>query len=164
MNDLQLIQQARKALSFAYAPYSGYSVAAALLTGDGRVYVGVNVENTSYGLTLCAERAAVAAAVSDGQRHMTALAVVSAKKPDPLPCGACRQVLAEFAANCRILVSGEGGDAVEYRLEDLFPRPFQFNGTKTPSKGVKMQEDMNNKCRAAKEKDSPALPVRDHHE
>ena len=123
---------ARKALPFAYAPYSGYSVAAALLTGNGRVYVGVNVENTSYGLTLCAERAAVAAAVSDGQRDIIALAVVSGNKPDPVPCGACRQVLSEFAADCRILVSAEGEEAVEYRLEDLFPQPFKFND---PRKG-----------------------------
>lgn len=125
MDDFQLIKQARDVLPFAYAPYSRYRVAAALLTGDGRVYIGVNVENVSYGLTVCAERAAVASAVSDGQRDFIALAVVSEKKPDPVPCGACRQVLSEFNADCRIIVSGEDGEALEYRLGNLFPRPFK---------------------------------------
>ncbi len=125
MTDKKLIEEAYSVLPRAYAPYSKYRVATALRAGDGRVYTGVNVENLSYGLTLCAERAAVAAAVTAGQRSFTALAVVSEKKPEPMPCGACRQVLSEFAPQCRILVSCAGGEFKEYQLEELFPFPFQ---------------------------------------
>ncbi len=125
MQDEYLLKQAREVLARAYAPYSGYRVAAALLAEDGSVYLGVNVENASYGLTLCAERAALAAAVSDGERRFLALAVVSEKKPDPVPCGACRQVLSEFASDCRIIVSAGGGPAAVYSLRALLPEPFQ---------------------------------------
>ncbi len=124
MKDAQLVNEARRALVHAYAPYSDYRVAAALLAGDGKVYSGVNVENASYSLTLCAERAALAAAVSAGQRRFLALGIVSEKKPDPVPCGACRQALAEFAPDCRILVSAAGGEEILYRLAELLPRPF----------------------------------------
>lgn len=128
MKDSQLLLEARRVLMHAYAPYSGYRVAAALLAGDGKVYTGVNVENVSYGLTLCAERAALAAAVSAGQRRFSALGVVSEKKPEPVPCGACRQALAEFVPDCRILVSAAGGKETLYRLTDLLPRPFSCHG------------------------------------
>ncbi|MCL1919506.1 MAG: cytidine deaminase [Kiritimatiellaeota bacterium] len=94
-----LVRAAREAAKQAYCPYSDYPVGAAVLTGDGRVYAGCNVENASYGLTVCAERVAICKAVSDGHRTITALAVAGGNGNAPAtPCGACRQVLAEFAA------------------------------------------------------------------
>ena len=113
---------AREAQSHAYAPYSGVHVGAAVLDADGRVFAGANVENASFGLTICAERVAAAAAVSAGSRRFL-LAVVVADTPDPpLPCGACRQFLAEFATG---LVAAEGvGGQVTVPLAELLPHAF----------------------------------------
>lgn len=93
-----LLDAARKSLERAYAPYSRFKVAAAVLDDQGRVHTGVNVENLSYGLSICAERAAIFAAVAAGARRITALAVTSSAADLLSPCGACRQVIAEFAA------------------------------------------------------------------
>lgn len=93
-----LLDAARKSLERAYAPYSRFKVAAAVLDDQGRVYTGVNVENLSYGLSICAERAAIFAAVAAGARRITAVAVTSSAAERLSPCGACRQVIAEFAA------------------------------------------------------------------
>lgn len=92
----ELLKEAAEAASQAYCPYSGYHVGAALITTDGVVYRGCNVENASYGLTNCAERTALFAAIANGHRSFSALAVVSSGDNAPYPCGACRQVLAEF--------------------------------------------------------------------
>jgi cytidine deaminase len=125
MDDLQLIELAREALHFAYAPYSGYKVGAALLTTAGKVFKGVNVENISYGLTICAERSALAAAVSNGHRSFTALAIVTESAGRPYPCGACRQVLSEFSKDLKIVVAAKGDEYETFTIGELLPNPFK---------------------------------------
>ena len=129
MNDVvaRLIEEAKRVLRNSYAPYSGVHVAAALLASSGRIYLGVNVENASYGLTICAERAAVAAAVTAGERSFKAIAVVSDTEEPLPPCGACRQVLAEFAGDDMIVVSHsvKTGRTRVWRLGDLLPHAFR---------------------------------------
>ncbi len=121
----RLIAKARQARTHAYAPYSGFSVGAAVLTADGRVFSGCNVENASFGLTICAERNAVAAAVCSGQRPV-AVAVVTKEGGVP-PCGACRQVLAEFSPGMPVILAAAEGDEVELRtLGELLPALFRF--------------------------------------
>lgn len=124
MIDVELIRLAREALPRAYAPYSGYRVGAALLTVEGKVFQGVNVENISYGLTICAERAALAAAVAAGYRLFSAIAVVSESDAEPFPCGACRQALLEFGG-MRVLTAGKKEKILSFNLEDLLPYPFK---------------------------------------
>ena len=120
-----LIAEARRARERAYAPYSRYRVGAALETDGGEVFVGCNVENASYGLTMCAERVAVGAAVSAGHKRFRRIAV-STEGPGPAsPCGACRQVLAEFGLDLSVVCEA-GGKNVEWRLRDLIPEPFLF--------------------------------------
>lgn len=114
---------AERARANAHAPYSRFTVGAALLAADGSVHIGCNVENASYGATLCAERAAAAAAVAAGARPMIALAIVSGSpKPIP-PCGICRQCLAELAPSLPIR-SYAGDETAEYSLAELLPDPF----------------------------------------
>ena len=119
----ELIQKAAEAWGKAYAPYSKYAVGAALLTDSGRIYSGVNVENAVYPLTICAERAAVVKAVSAGETHFSAIAVVT--QNGGTPCGACRQVLAEFGLKTIVLVANLGGELVlETTVGDLLPHAF----------------------------------------
>lgn len=99
MTPNELLEIARRRLENAHAPYSGYRVGAALLCSDGTVVTGCNVENTSYGLTNCAERTAVFTAIASGRKQFTALAIAASDNPSPYPCGACRQVLAEFCGD-----------------------------------------------------------------
>ncbi|MEO8616562.1 MAG: cytidine deaminase [Luteolibacter sp.] len=115
-----LVQVAWEAREKAYAPYSNFQVGAALLAEDGRVFSGCNVENISYGLTNCAERVAIGAAVAAGVRKFLAVAVVADTAVPISPCGACRQVLAEFAVPRVLLVNR--AERVEFRLEELLPR------------------------------------------
>lgn len=122
MEDRELIATAVGARIKAYAPYSHYPVGAALLTASGRVYTGCNVENASYGLTICAERTAAVKAVCDGEREFVAIAVVSENAGTP--CGACRQVLAEFGPNMRVLVADASGNYEVYSLSQLLPHHF----------------------------------------
>lgn len=122
-----LIAAARDAMTHAYAPYSRYRVGAAVLAADARIFTGANVENASYGLTICAERAAVAAAVAAGARRLLAAAIVSDHAPAPMPCGACRQVLAEFAPpEAPVFVVAPDGSVVRRRLGQLLPYGFAF--------------------------------------
>lgn len=119
-----LVAAAREALRHSHSPYSHFRVGAALLGEDGRVYTGTNVENASFGLSICAERTAVFKAVSEGCRRFTACAVVTETDTPTPPCGACRQVLQEFAPDLEIYLAGRG-DAVEtHSLAELLPRPF----------------------------------------
>lgn len=117
-----LVQAARAVQQRAYAPYSGFRVGAALEAEDGSVHVGCNVENASYGLTICAERAAVAAAIGAGAQRFRRAVVVSDAEPPATPCGACRQVLAEFG-DCEVTAVG-AARSVRWRLADLLPAAF----------------------------------------
>lgn len=116
----ELIRKAHAAREHAYAPYSRFTVGAALLTKDGDVFTGANVENASYGMTICAERAAIFTAVSQGYRAFEAIAIVGTPGAAISPCGACRQVLSEFGDDVRII--REGRDDV--LLRDLLPEAF----------------------------------------
>jgi cytidine deaminase len=124
--DVALLQRARQAKVLAYAPYSGFRVGAALRTADGDVFTGVNVENVSFGLTLCAERAAVAQMIATAgpRSQIDTIAVVGDGHDALLPCGACRQVLSEFGVTTRVLASGDGGIPVVTTVAQLLPRPF----------------------------------------
>lgn len=117
-----LIAAATEARKQAYAPYSGFPVGAAVNTATGRVFAGCNVENASSGLTVCAERVAIWKAVSNGERAITALAVVTAT--GATPCGACRQVMSEFAVDFPILVANTQGQIWVTSLQELLPYPF----------------------------------------
>ena len=118
----KLIAEARRARDQAYAPYSHFAVGAALRTKGGRVFTGCNVENLSYGLTICAERAAVCAAVAAGERKFEALAVVADSKEPVTPCGACRQVLAEFSTTLPVCSANLEGAVYESSIAELLPR------------------------------------------
>jgi len=122
VEDKELIAMAAKAREDAYAPYSGCSVGAAIVTGSGKVYTGCNVENASYGLSMCAERTAAFKAVCDGEREFTAVAVVT--DTGWTPCGACRQVLMEFGPGMRVLAANAAGNYHEYRLHELLLDAF----------------------------------------
>jgi len=124
MQDAELVQKAVEAAKAAYAPYSNYHVGAALLTSGGHVFTGANVENASYGLTVCAERTAVAHAVTSGQRTFEAIAVVT--RDGGTPCGSCRQVLAEFARDMKILVGRPDGTFRLTSLAALLPDAFDL--------------------------------------
>lgn len=119
-----LVRLAGEARRNAYAPYSRFAVGAALLAVSGGIYTGCNVENVSFGLTVCAERNAVFSAICDGEREFVAIAVVT--DTGVTPCGACRQVLAEFGRDLRVLVARSGAepDYRTYTLAELIPHSF----------------------------------------
>ena len=128
---LALLDEADKMRSYAHAPYSGFAVGAALLCKDGSIYGGCNIENASYGATVCAERTAIFKAVSEGHRDFAAIAISGAPKdtspdsPCP-PCGMCRQVMAEFCEpdNFLIILRSSGGKVLSYKLSELLPLIF----------------------------------------
>jgi cytidine deaminase len=120
-----LLARARQARTAAYAPYSGFRVGAALLTVDGRVFVGANVENAAFSPSICAERAALPAAIVAGARDLLALAVVGDGDGPCTPCGVCRQVLYEFAPDLLVIAAGTTGEPARYVLgRDLLPEGF----------------------------------------
>lgn len=128
-----LIEAATEARKRAYAPYSGFAVGAAVATEDGRIFSGCNVENRSYGLALCAERSAVAAAVAAGGRALAACVVVADADPLATPCGLCRETLTEFSApELPILLVAPDGRRRETRLGLLFPEPFRLPRRQNP--------------------------------
>ncbi len=123
-HDIDRVVEAASAVrTNAYAPYSGYPVGAAVMTRDGRIFVGCNVENASYGLGVCAERHAVAAAVAAGCRDIVGVAVVTASSPPASPCGACRQVLAEFG-DYPVVLAGADGSREMTSVSALLPAAF----------------------------------------
>jgi len=122
MTDEMLLEMARKAREFAYTPYSGYKVGAALLGADGKVYTGCNIENAAYGNTMCAERTALFKAVSEGARSFTKIAIAGSGSA-PYPCGACRQSLFEFAPELDVLVTWDG-EVRKTTLAALLPEGF----------------------------------------
>jgi cytidine deaminase len=119
----RLVKAAAEARGNAHAPYSHYAVGAAVLTADGRIFAGCNVENASYGLGVCAERNAVAAAVAAGTRELVGLVVVTGSTPPASPCGACRQVMAEFG-DFPVVVAGVDGIRRTTTVGELLPMPF----------------------------------------
>ena len=120
----ELVKLAAAARENAYAPYSNFNVGAALATPNGKVYTGCNVENATYGLTVCAERVALWKAISEGEREFTAVAVVTASDPPATPCGACRQLLWEFCGDVEVTLSSTQGARESHRLADLLPHAF----------------------------------------
>jgi cytidine deaminase len=118
-----LLDAARAVQRRAYAPYSRFQVGCALEADDGRVFVGCNVENASYGLTICAERAAVCAAVASGARRFVRAVVVTDADPPAAPCGACRQVLSEFGHDLTVDGVGPSG-SVHWTIAQLLPAAF----------------------------------------
>jgi cytidine deaminase len=122
----QLLDRARRAREHAYAPYSRFTVGAAVLTATGEIFSGCNIENDSLGATICAERVAIFGAVAAGCRALTALAVI-ADTPEPVaPCGLCRQVLAEFNPDCPVLMANLAGRTRLANLKELLPLAFRW--------------------------------------
>lgn len=121
----ELIAAAQCARSKAYAPYSQYQVGAAVRAASGKIYTGSNVENASYGLTICAERVALVAAVAAGERHFEALAIAAGDESPGMPCGACRQFMAEwFGPEVPITVVSSQGEQKQMTFGKLLPEPF----------------------------------------
>ena len=119
----ELVRRAREVMQNAYAPYSKFHVGAAIEAADGTIHVGCNVENASYGLTICAERMAVGAAVAAGKRSLKRVVVATAVEPPATPCGACRQLLAEFGLDLEIVAVGPSSER-RWKLKELLPEAF----------------------------------------
>ncbi len=125
MTDQELVKKAFSMHRFSYVPYSHFPVGAAILTEDGRVFTGCNVENAAYGSTICAERTAIVKAVSEGCREgWTAIAIAGTGEDYCWPCGACRQMLYEFAPGLRVLAARGGGGFIAVPLAELLPHGF----------------------------------------
>ncbi len=134
--DQNLVKLAVAAQKKALAPYSHFKVGAALRTKEGKTYAGINVESSSYGLTICAERVALFKALSEGEREFDTIAIVTDSDELCPPCGACRQVLWDYAPNLKIILSNLKGEIKEYELRDLFPAAFDqsfLDGEKEPN-------------------------------
>jgi len=126
MDDRQLYEKAKSVLNKAYAPYSGFTVGAALLTTDGKIFTGVNVENASYGATICAERTAFVKAISEGERNFEAIAIVSGEGK-AWPCGICRQFMLEFVEDDFNIITGDSIESLEMRtMKELLPEAFRL--------------------------------------
>jgi len=121
---LELINQAQSAYRQAYVPYSHYPVGSAVLFSSGKIYSGCNVENASYGLTVCAERNAIFQAVAQGERELKGIAIAVPTDVFPSPCGACRQVIREFAVDCPVILINGTGQTRLTRLKTLLPEAF----------------------------------------
>ncbi|MGI6752552.1 MAG: cytidine deaminase [Anaerovoracaceae bacterium] len=126
MTDKDLYLFAKGVISHAYAPYSGLKVGAALLSKTGQVFTGVNVENASFGATICAERTAFLKAVSEGFRGFSAIAIASSKESEAIPCGICLQFMSEFEEDLRVIVGPDEDNLKVTWLSKLLPERFQF--------------------------------------
>jgi cytidine deaminase len=118
--------EAAKAMRNSYSPYSKFKVGAALVSADDRIFAGTNVENASHGLTICAERSAISAAVTSGVTHFKLLALVSESDKNILPCGACLQVLSEFCDDLEIISINNAGQKDRTSLKEIFPQRFEL--------------------------------------
>lgn len=123
----ELVQAARQVHARAYAPYSGFKVGAALRAESGRIYTGCNVENASYGATVCAERAAIAQMVAAGDTRLSAVAVYTEADEPAMPCGICRQALMEFAGDDVPVIAVGPSAERRFTLAELLPAPFRFH-------------------------------------
>jgi len=133
----ELVDMALRAQRQAYVPYSGFHVGAAVLADNGKVYTGCNIENASYGATICAERTAIAKAVSDGARKILAVAVTSDSEGPTQPCGICRQVMSEFCSeDMPLYLSNRNGDYAEYAFRELLPNQFVLKTNRDEDKQV----------------------------
>jgi cytidine deaminase len=119
-----LIKAATQARENAHARFSNFKVGAALRTAQGKIYGGCNVENATYGLTVCAERVAIFKAISEGERRFDAIAVVTDTDTLTPPCGACRQLIWEFCGDVPVVMANLNGKSETFRMRDLFPKPF----------------------------------------
>jgi len=126
----KLISEAEKARKNAYAPYSKFSVGAALLSRSGKVYTGANLENSSFGQTVCAERLALYKAVSAGEKDFKKIAIVAPGAKPVTPCGICRQALFEFSPELEVICSNLKGQVKKYTLKQLLPYPFKYERKK----------------------------------
>jgi cytidine deaminase len=124
MNCETLIARAVEVRENACAAYSHYKVGAALAAASGKIYTGCNVENSTYGLTVCAERVALWKALSEGERKFTQIAVVTSSEPPASPCGACRQLLWEYCGDIEVILANIQGFRKTLQLTEIFPRPF----------------------------------------
>ena len=140
MKEAELIKKAQEARKKAYAPYSKFKVGAALLTKSGKVYTGANVENSAYGLTVCAERSAVFQAVNNGDKDFVKIVVAADKNPPITPCGACRQVLSEFTRDLEVVCVNTKGRIDRYSLKELLPEAFGEGSADEPKGKGKKEE------------------------
>ena len=124
MSASELVKAARRARRNAHADYSHFKVGAALETADGTIVTGCNIENASYGLTVCAERVAMFKALSEGHRVFRRMVVVAPPEAPTPPCGACRQVLWEFAGDVEVILANPKGETGRHRMSELLPQPF----------------------------------------
>jgi cytidine deaminase len=125
-----VVEAARAARERAYAPYSGFRVGAAVISESGKIYVGCNVENASYGATLCAERAAIAAMIAAGERRLVTVAVYVDAEDPAMPCGICRQWISELGPHAEIICSAPSG-MKRTTIEQLLPEPFALRSRST---------------------------------
>lgn len=124
MDNLCLVNKAKKAMEFSYSPYSKFRVGAALVTETGEVFTGCNIENASFGGTNCAERTALFKAISEGYNKFTKIAIISDSKSYTAPCGICRQVLSEFSLDLEVIMANEKGEYRVKTLRELLPLAF----------------------------------------
>jgi len=122
-----LLEAAKDGMKNAYVPYSNFKVGAAVLTKDGKIYKGCNIENSSYGATNCAERTAIFKAVSEGETELTTIAIVSSSPDFTFPCGICRQVMGEFMLDGELVLCNQKGEIKTFTISDILPFAFTKN-------------------------------------